>query len=555
MRPLALALCAAPLWALAACGSTADVPPVTADASPPGDTSEPSDASRDASVDVARDAVTDAPPDAPPRVSVTWSPCPLRSEGDGPEAECATVAVPLDRARPAGPTIDVRVKRYHPEGGRSLRALWMLQGGPGASGYVFEGLSEAMGARFPDVDYYIPDHRGTGASTRLGCAAQEADASEAGFAITEAEWPACLDALRARWGADLAHFNVTNAANDLGLLIEATRREGQRVIVLGVSYGTYLAHRYVQLFPRQADGVVFDSIAPPGSNLFEQDADAHEAARDFFRACGADRVCASKLGADPWAVATSLFERLRAGHCAGIAVAAAPTHVLLRRAFGQMLMDPSLRGYVPAIVYRANRCETRDVGALRVFMRAITTEQPPNENLRQWSFALSQHIVLSEFAPTPAPTRDALAAIREGAVASRDVTDGLSVNLGRWPVYTPDAYAAQWADSDVPMLFLQGGLDPATLLRKARAMRPHFTRAHQTWVEVPTATHTVFASSPFTDENGESRSCGTRLLMRFAEDPAAPVDTACVAQVRPINFALPNTDITRALLGGADAWE
>ncbi|MFO0606492.1 MAG: alpha/beta fold hydrolase [Polyangiales bacterium] len=547
MRPAALLLAAAPLWALSACGSTVAATP--ADAS--------LDAAPDASMnpDAAPDVAPDVAPDAPPRVSVVWSPCPLHSEGDGPDAECADVAVPLDRARPTGPNIRVHVKRYHPEGGRSLRALWMLQGGPGASGWVFEGLSEVMATRFPDVDYYIPDHRGTGGSTRLGCAAQEADDSEGGLAITEAEWPACIASLRAEHGEGLASFNVTNAANDLGLLIEATRRDGQRVIVLGASYGTYLAHRYLQLFPRQADGVVFDSTAPPGSNLFEQDADAHEAARDFFAACGADSFCASKLGADPWSVATRLFDRLRAGHCPMIAVPAAPTHVLFRRAFGSMLMDPSLRAYVPAVVYRTNRCEARDIGALRVFMRAITTPQPPNENLRQWSFPLTHNIVLSEFSPTPPPTREALAAIREGAVASRDVTDGLSVNLGRWPVYTPDAFARGWAETDTPVLFLQGGLDPATLLRKARVMREHFTRPHQTWVEVPTATHTVIASSPFIDEAGEPRSCGTRLLMRFAEDPTAPLDTSCVAQVRPIDFTLPNMERTRGLFGGPDAWE
>lgn len=547
MRTAALVLCAAPLWALTACGSTvATQSDAAADLTPDA-----------AHVDAAPSDATsaDVTPDVAPRVTVTWSACPLHSEGDGPEAECATVAVPLDRSRPTGRTIDVRVKLFHPEGGRSLRALWMLQGGPGASGYVYEGLSELMAERFPDVDYYIPDHRGTGASTRLGCPAQEADESEGGLGITEGEWPACLASLRERYGDDLASFNVTNAANDLGLLIDATRREGQRVIVLGVSYGTYLAHRYVQLFPRQADGVVFDSVAPPASDLFEQDADAHEAARDFFAACGADPFCASKLGRDPWTVATSLVDRLRAGHCASIAVSAAPTHVLFRRAFGSMLMDPSLRAYVPAVVYRASRCEPRDVSALRVFMRAITAAQPPNENLRQWSQVLSQNIVLSEFAPTPAPTREGLEMIREGAVASRDVTDGLSVNLGRWPVYAPDALARAWADSDTPMLFLQGGLDPATLLRKARVMREHFARPHQTWVEVPTATHTVFASSPFVDEVGESRSCGTRLLMRFAEDPTAAIDTGCVARVRRLDFTLPRADTNMALFGTEDAWE
>jgi pimeloyl-ACP methyl ester carboxylesterase len=544
-RPLLLAL--TPAWAVLACADLAPTPTpdatvdVSADAPPP---------------DVASPDVTspDVAPDAPPP-AVTWEPCPLHSEGNGPDAECATVATPLDLRRPEGPTIDVFVKRYRPKGGRGLRALWMLQGGPGASGYAFEGLSEVMATRFPDVDYYMPDHRGTGRSTRLTCAAQEGDGTEGGIAIPEAEWPACIAAVRAQWGDRLAAFNPTNAANDLGVLIAATRREGQPVFVFGVSYGTYWAHRYLQLHPRQADGVAFDSVAPPGTSLYRQDEDANEAARDFFRACGADPFCAERLGPDPWATAERLFARLRDGHCAEAAVPAAPTRTLLRRAFGSMLMDPGLRAYIPAVVRRATRCEPRDVSALRVFLRAVSTEQPPDENLRLWGWVLTHNIINSEFNEAPPPTVAQLEAIREGAVASRDVTAGLQLTLGRWPTYALDAYANRYADTTTPLLFLQGGLDPATLLRKARPMRERFARPHQTWVEFPTATHTAIASSPFVDEVGESRSCGTRLLMRFIENPTAPLDTGCVARVRPLDFTLPRTDLNQALFGTRDAWE
>ncbi len=59
----------------------------------------------------------------------------------------------------------------------------------------------------------------------------------------------------------------------------------------------------------------------------------------------------------------------------------------------------------------------------------------------------------------------------------------------------------------------------------------------------------------FIDEAGEPRSCGTRLIMRFIENPTAPLDTGCVAQVRSIDFTLPRTEVTTSLFGGPDAWE
>jgi pimeloyl-ACP methyl ester carboxylesterase len=468
----------------------------------------------------AETGARDASPE--PLEPVVFAPCALYTEGGGPNAECATVKTPLDAMNPTGPKIDVFVKRFRPLGGKGLRALWLLQGGPGASGYVFERLSEQIATKFPDVDFYMPDHRGTGRSTRLGCPAQEAEASEGGIAITPEEWPTCLADVVAREGARLPYFNTTNAANDLGSMIERTKTPGQPTFVYGVSYGTYWAHRYLQLFPAQAQGVVLDSMAPPGSVLSDQDADANEAAKDFLDVCKSDAFCGQKLGADPWAKTNALFTKLKAGHCSEFALPDFPTHVLFRRTFGQLLMDSNLRPYIPAIIYRADRCAPKDVAALKVLVAKLTEEQPESYELKLWGWIVSNNILFSELWPTPAPSVDQLRAIREGAVASRDITEAFEPNFGKWPTYTPDSYVGNWATTDTPMLMLQGGLDPATLLRKAREMKPRFARPNQTWVEIPTT---------------------------------SPVDTTCVATVLPLDFRNSRTPYNMALFGTADAWE
>lgn len=505
------------------------------------------------------DAATDLPADggdldagttAPP---VEWFACPLKTGGGG-SAECAVLRTPLEATNPGGPTIEYFVKRYRPPQGRGLRALWMLQGGPGASGLVFEGLSEQLGTRFPDVDYYFPDHRGTGRSSRIGCPTQEGASSEAGLYITDAEWPACRAAVQAELGPRLAAFNTTNAANDVGVAIERTRQPNQPVFIYGVSYGSSLAIRYLQLYPSQVDGVVLDSIAPPGISLYRQDEDANEAAKSYFAACAADAFCRSKLGPDPWQKAEALFAKLKQGHCADIAVPDAPTHVLLRRAFGSFLMDPTLRGYIAAIVYRADRCDSHDVAALTVLMNQLTIEQPPPEEHKLWGWVLSQNILHSEFGETPTPTAMQLAAIREASVASRDVTQGFETNLD-WPVYPHDQYVGRWPDTATPLVMLQGGLDPATILSRARVASARFTRPNQTWVEFPTATHTVIASSPYVNALAERRSCGTAVLMSFIENPRSAVETSCVTQVEGINWALPSMNLNIGLFGRRDAWE
>jgi pimeloyl-ACP methyl ester carboxylesterase len=490
----------------------------------------------------------------PPIVPVEWTPCSLYTEGGGPAAECAVVRAPVDRRDPGGRTLELFVKRFRPEAGNGARALWMLQGGPGASGYVFERLAEQLATRFPDVDYYMPDHRGTGRSTRLGCAREEADTSTAGLTITAEEWPSCRAAVQAEHGADLAHFSTTGAAHDLGVLIASARRPDQPTFVYGVSYGTSWAHRYLQLFPHQADGVILDSIAAPGLSLLRQDEDTNTAARDFFATCSRDAFCSSKLGPDAWARAEALVAKLKTGHCPDIAIPEAPTHVLLRRAFGSFLMDATLRPFIPAIVYRADRCEPRDVAALRVLLPQLVRQPPPTTDQRLWSWVVTNNVLFSEFDETPQLTPAQLEAIREAAVASRDVTTVFEQNLD-WPKYPADEYVGRFADTDSPLLFLSGGLDPATIIGKARVMRAHFTRPHQTWVEIPWATHTTIVSSPFLDESGERRSCGTRLLMRFLESPTTPLDTSCADAVIPIDFTLPRRDLSRALFLTSDGWE
>jgi pimeloyl-ACP methyl ester carboxylesterase len=508
----------------------------------------------DASVPETPDAGVDA--GSPGPAPVEWRACPLKTSTPSMAmAECATLKTPLEASNPTGPTIEYFVKRYRPPNGRGLRTLWMLQGGPGASGLVFENLSEQLGTRFPDVDYYFPDHRGTGRSTRLTCPVQESPSSEAGIYITNDEWPACLAAVQAQQGSKLAAFSMTNAANDVGVAIEATREPGQPVFVYGVSYGTSLALRYLQLYPSQADGVVLDSIAPPGISLYRQDEDANEAARDYFAACSADTVCGAKLGAMGWAKAEALFAKLKMGHCAEAAIPGIPTHVLLRRAFGQFLMDPTLRAYIAPIVYRADRCAANDVEALAVLLNQLSQEPgtPPEEH-RLWGWVLSQNILHSDFSESPRPTAMQLASWREPLVASRDVTEGFEATLG-WPAYPADRFTGRWPEPQRPLVMLQGGLDPATILRKARAARDQLNRPGQTWVEIPSATHTVIASSPYVNAAGERRSCGTAVMMSFLENPSAPPDTSCVSKVERLSWALTNTNLTLALFGRRDPWE
>lgn len=519
-------------------GSSAPTPTSTPTATPTG------------SATTAPTATTPKPDPPPP---VQWTPCPLRSEGGEVMAECATIQVPLSHDDPGGEKIETFVKRFRPPGGKSKRALWMLQGGPGGSGYVYEGLSEAFATRYPDVDYYMPDHRGTGKSTKVTCSAQ-GDDTPSGFLIEEPEWPGCIEEVKAQWGDRLGRFNITGAARDLGLWIERTRQPGQPVFVLGVSYGTTWAQRYLQLFPAQVDGVVLDSIAPPGMMLSDQDKDQNQVAQVFMEFCGANGFCSSKLGtgAEPWNRATGLIQKLKDGHCPGVLAPDGMTrHQALRVAFGSMMMDQRFRTLMPAVIYRFDRCNEEDAMAMNMLFAAFFSPQDlsSNEMLKGWGWVLSENIMYSEMWETPAPSAAALEAIRESAVASRDITEGRAERQAIWPLYEPDEHANQWPQTSLPMLMLQGGLDPATPYQKAKAVKERYAGPHQHFVYFPEATHTTLGSTPTTAK----RSCGTMTMMHFIEDPTGPLDTSCLADIVPLSFE--KNSFTAALFGTINAWE
>jgi pimeloyl-ACP methyl ester carboxylesterase len=500
---------------------------------------------------------TDAGAPAPPPATsdVTWSACPLHSENGSGQAECTTVMTPLDRRDPAGKTIPFFVKRYRAPGGRGRIALWMLQGGPGGSGYVFENFAEAMATKFPDVDYYMPDHRGTGRSEKLTCLAQD-PSSSGGLAITPEEWPACLAEARAKWGADLAKFDTSNAANDVGLLATNVRAPGQTLAVYGVSYGTYWALRLMQLFPSGFDRVVLDSFVPPGSSLARQDQDANEAAHDLLRACGKDAACSAKLGSDPAALADALVTKVKSGHCSALVVPPAAQgfslHAAFRLALGTLVEQFPYRAAFFEVIHRLDRCGADDVVALQHFLDTVYAQPPagtPDPFLEGFGFVLSNNIAFSELWESPSPSAADLAAIRDAAVASREITVDMAQEHDIWPLYPPDEFVGKWPDaSHTPVLVLAGGFDPATLLRKQLVAKDHLTGPGRHFVVVPSATHGVITSSTTTD----NRSCGTKMMMSFFEDATAP-DTKCLADIVPTSF-VPEPSLNKALFG-VPTWE
>lgn len=453
---------------------------------------------------------------------IAWEPCALRHDGKGQPTQCATTGMPLVWDDPDGPSIELFAQRHLRRGGAS-RVLWMLAGGPGQTGAVYESYVKDLARSLPDTDLYVFEHRGVGRSTRLGCPEQEHPDSDEGVDISSDEWPACLDAVQAEWGEDLAAFSSAAAADDLAAWIRQTS-DGREVFVYGGSYGTTLAHRFLQRHPDLADGVILDSLALDVDHRV-YDAEYDAIGRELLARCAEDARCAEALGDDPVQTARDALAAVTESPCGRVDAST------LRRGAGAFLADSSLRGFAPALFARALRCDENDARDLDQLV-SLFVDRAPHYTETLGSPVLFRNIELSEQWPEPWPTQAELDAQDAAALFSVGLGPSSRPLLDLWPRYawdpeTDDALAI----TDTPLLMLQGGLDPQTPPDRARAAREHFTGPGQHFVLFPEGAHILLGSTA-----GRGGDCATRLLEAFLDDPYAAPDTACVDTVKPISF-------------------
>ncbi|XRQ08577.1 alpha/beta fold hydrolase [Actinomadura welshii] len=201
-----------------------------------------------------------------------WGPCDFDAE-----VQCATIEVPLDYGDPAGKRISVAISRQAATEPAERRGVLLANpGGPGGSGLITtdssgetvswpkERFAATPLSRHYDLIGFDP--RGVGRSTRLSCAAPEAEGpltsrpTGADFAAA-VEWAKQSAAGCEEAGGDLLrHVNTRDTARDMDVLRGVLGE--QKINYVGYSYGTYLGAVYGTLFPEHLDRSVLDSAVP-----------------------------------------------------------------------------------------------------------------------------------------------------------------------------------------------------------------------------------------------------------------------------------------------------
>ncbi|OWZ08592.1 Serine protease [Phytophthora megakarya] len=523
---------------------------------------------------------------------------------DTPQYECAEFRVPMcyDGVCASDNTIDVFVKRVKATstGGEKDKALWVLQGGPGASSTGVEGLMNTMYMELEQkVSVYTFDHRGTGRSARLECQAAQAGAlgSPGGSAIRLDELPACMDDIRFQIDNQTAAFSVTSAAKDLAAIIDYELSD-QDVFVYGLSYGTYLVERLVHFVPSSVKGFSVDGIVSESGDTVEKrstfsnwDHDVGIVGDRFLAACLAEDFCKSKFSGvtDLPAFVHDLYEQLDGAVANGkkeknpcadaLSKNGVKPSYLLRTTFGEYLMSDRTRIAIPAVIYRASRCTDEDADALAYFAEGLSLAEDDAgfgdsepETLLYDSDMLYYLIVFSEMWESPTPDKATLMSWYENSTMASDnylslpyyclftgsrehaCQELIHLPEARPLVYDRDQYWNKTGElpDGVTALLMTGGMDLQTR-RMYGELEYESMSGERMLVNFDDAGHCTTFTTPVI---GGGATCGVRILASYVKENGVlnNVDTSCMDNLKPMKFSDKTAD-PQELFGKGDLYE
>ena len=231
-----------------------------------------------------------------PTPALPLNDCLLSSPGLATQvaAKCAVLAVPEDRANPAGRQLNLNVVVIKAlSSNPAADPLFLLAGGPG------QAASEAYLPLIPQLDkiafkhdLVLVDQRGTGKSNPLHCESEDAqDITDTGFPQPEEITTAFTDCL-AKLDADTRFYTTAAFVADL----EAVRLAlgYAQIDLLGVSYGTRSALDYLKTYPQNVRAVILDGVVPPGWYIGQSlRQDAQRSMDLLFARCAANPACQS----------------------------------------------------------------------------------------------------------------------------------------------------------------------------------------------------------------------------------------------------------------------
>ena len=503
-----------------------------------------------------------------PADPLVWGTSCLVAGGDltnlNPRLECTAIDVPLEWSDPEGQQITIAAVRVPTLAENRLGTVWMLDGGPGGSGLGFVSdqatVSWLNGAGW---DVAVPTHRGA-ISPMLSCSAPPGSA-------------ACRLELDGQWGEGLASFNTVNASHDVGEFIARAKSDDDgRMLVYGVSYGSYWGHHYLGLYPNQADGVVLDSVLRAGVHVVGQYIEDHERGIDLLDRCLADPGCAPDetfVSGDVFSAA--IIDQWDNFNCGGADIGTWGD-ANMRFILGGLVNTSVARNYFPLLATLLAQCDPAATQLVTTSINGIynavfsQSGAPPNPLPfpARWmprrpdgsEYGVPGNLfynqILFPLIVGTSVLADDVDATEGGETAARHLVslgfeDGIAEASFYQDLPNPEfdpTFAAQ-----TPTLIMQGAYDLQTPLIWAEEANAFLDA--QLFVFDDGSHGIVGPGRRGSDPTG--MPCSTAMVLAFGEDPESPVDGSCIDSVPALDLSLQRADlraISLQVFGTEDPW-
>ena len=238
----------------------------------------------------APDSATVSVPAGARAGQLTLERCTYATEDGKLPADCGTLVVPENRAKPGSRLIALPVKRIRARSGRPGVPVFRLEGGPGQTNMKFPAAHRLAAGR----DVVLVGYRGVDGSSVLDCpeveSALERSSDFLGARSMDAQagaFRACAARLRDE-GTDLAGYTLPERVDDF----EAARAAlgYGRVDLVSESAGTRTALVYAWRHPRSIRRSVMVGVNPPGHFLWNP-ADSDAQIGRYSALCAQDGTC------------------------------------------------------------------------------------------------------------------------------------------------------------------------------------------------------------------------------------------------------------------------
>jgi uncharacterized membrane protein YdfJ with MMPL/SSD domain/pimeloyl-ACP methyl ester carboxylesterase len=224
---------------------------------------------------------------------LTLHPCHYGTEQGSYAADCGTLVVPENRAKPGSRLIGVKVIRIKARSAHPGAPVFRLQGGPGVTNMKFAKASRLA----ENHDVVLVGYRGIDSSVRLDCTEVTSVLKRSEEFISDNSFRAYTQAFRncaARLqedGVDLAGYTLPAQVDDFEV---ARRALGYgRINLVSESVGTRLAMIYAWRYPRSIHRSVLIAVNPPGHFLWDPKA-TDELLGRYSRLCAEDSSCSKR---------------------------------------------------------------------------------------------------------------------------------------------------------------------------------------------------------------------------------------------------------------------